>query len=141
MTKTVSQIRAEILERRRAFAEVMRLRGKLADARNRLAADEADLAARPRQPVDTRDRHRQHVADLTFRLSEAETYCRDVNPDQLRDHDAKIAAEERAAKAAREAEEAAHLIALEEGRKAAAIAAQARFETRNRQKAEAIGIE
>lgn len=139
--KTLSQIRSEAMERSRAFAEVLALRDKLADARNRLAAVEADLAARPRQSTDKRDRHRQHVADLTERLTGAEAYCREINPDQLRDHDAKIAAEERATKAARMAQEAAHKIALEEGRKAAAIAAQARLEARKRQQAQAIGIE
>ncbi|WP_425906285.1 hypothetical protein [Nitrobacter sp. TKz-YC02] len=136
--KTVNQIRAETMERSHAFADVIALRDKLADARNRLAAVKADLAARPRQPTETRDRIRDHVADLESNLNKAEAWCREINPDQLLKHDSKLVAAEEATRALREAEEAAHEIALAEGRKTAAVAGQARLEARKRQQTEAI---
>jgi hypothetical protein len=141
MTKTINQIRAETLERSRALAEVIALRDKLADARKRLAFVEADLAARPRQPTDNRDRVSDHIADLTKRLADAEAYCLQVNPDQLCEHDAKIAAAEEAAKAARMAEEAAHEIARREAAAKAEADGQARMAARKRRELEAIESE
>jgi hypothetical protein len=114
--KTVNQIRAEQMERSLAFANVISGRLKLDGARKRLAAVEADLAARPRQPTDNRDRIRNHVADLESELAQAETWCREINPDRLIEHDAKIAAAEHAAREAKEAEEAAAEIARLEAR-------------------------
>lgn len=136
MTKTINQIRAETMERSRALAEVIALRDKLADARRRLAFVEADLAARPRQPTDNRDRINDHIADLTKRLADAEAYCFQVNPDQLREHDAKLAAAEEAAKAARLAQDAAAEIARREAAAKAEAAGRARLEARKRQQAE-----
>lgn len=114
MTTTINQSRAATMERAQAFAAVMTGRLKLEGARNRLAAIEADLAARPRQPTDNRDRTRDHVADLESSLAEAEAWCRKINPDQLREHDEKIAAAERAAQELKEAQEAADKIAVRE---------------------------
>src|SRR5690242_17119379 len=109
--KTINQVRSEAIERNRAFSEVTNLRDALSDARKRLASIEADLAIRPRQSTDSRDRVRTHITDLESSLAEAEAWCREINPDQLIEHDAKIAAAERAARVAREAEQAAAEIA------------------------------
>jgi hypothetical protein len=141
MTKTINQIRAETMERSRALAEVIALRDKLADARKRLAFVEADLAARPRQPTDNRDRINDHIADLTKRLADAEAYCLQVNPDQLREHDAKLAAAEEAAKAARLAQEAAYEVARREAAAKAEADGQARMAARKRLELEAIESE
>lgn len=138
MTKTVNQIRSEMIERNRAFSEVKNLRGALSDASNRLAAIEADLAARPRQPTDNRDRIRDHIADLESNLGKAETWCREINPDQILEHDAKIAAAEQAAKDARMAEEAAAQIARREAAAKAVAARKAQFAARKRQREETI---
>ncbi|MDR6305937.1 cob(I)alamin adenosyltransferase [Nitrobacter vulgaris] len=136
--KTINQVRSEAIERNRAFSEVINLRDAISDARKRLASIEADLAARPRQPTDNRDRIRTHIADLESSLAEAEAWCREINPDQLLEYDTKIAAAEEAARVAREAEEAASAIARREAATNAEAARKAQFAARKRQREETI---
>lgn len=138
MTKTVNQIRSEMIERNLALSEVKNLRGTLAEARKNLSFVEADLAERPRQSTDNRDRIRDHIADLESNLSKAEAWCREVNPDQLRDHDTKLAAAQKAAREAREVEEAAAEIARREAAAKAEAARTAQFAARKRQREETI---
>ena len=85
--QAITEIRAKAMEANRAFNAVMRLRGDLAEARNMLAFAISDQ----RQPVERVNSIQQHIGNIEADLSNAERYCREVNPDRLQRHDDELA--------------------------------------------------
>lgn len=128
----VSEERASTLERSRAFNVVVNLRTDLVAMESRLAGLKAQGRHCRQEALKLA---RDHVATLRADLASAESYCREINPDQLAAHDE---AERRKAAAERQAHEIALAekeATLEANRQANAVLAEERLQDRARQKA------
>ncbi len=97
-----NRIRAEILQRKRAFDAVIDLRTDLKRTEQRLAfLTSLGKQCRPEAAILARD----HVANLQDKLALAVAYCRKINPDELQAHDAAVAEKEAAERQAQESEQ------------------------------------
>ena len=130
--QAIAEIRSKAVEADRAFNAVMRLRGDVAEARNMLAFAISDQ----RQPVERANRIQQHIGDIEADLSNAERYCREVNPNRLQRHDDELAQAAEVARQAREQEVVEHDRAVEGNRQRASAQAAERIRQKLQRQAE-----